>query len=788
MIRLLFLKMFREIRRSAGTYGVCILIIAIGFCGYSVLAIASDKLTAASQSFYRQTSFPDAIAEVESAPLQAAKKLLAIEGVERVEGRLTATLRVAGLTEADSIKEAELKLFSLGPEKMALPLLSQGQMPREGLRELAIGDNFMAANSLKVGQDVELVVQGRKLSFTICGGGLSPENIYMLKSISDMLPDPAGYDAGFISYDTLSKLLGKPGMANEFLIMLKPGAVWEEVKEEIRNALEPYGCYQVYPRKDQSSVAMLEMELEQLVKMTLVVPFLFLMVAAVILYISLHRMVQQQRLQIGCMLAIGLKPKVIRRHYLGYGAAVGFAGGLLGILLGYAAADPMVEFYRTYFSLPDINVPVSLDYMVTGPLMATVFCAVIGWLTAFQLGNLMPAETLRPPAPKAARQSFLEKIPHFLSMLTVPGIMALRGVARNRRRSLLSIGGIAMAYMITATLVSMYSMFDIFLFDSLEDTQKQDISIHFERPVESRQALSALRHPAVEYAEGIIEFGGTLKGPQGKITASLQGINRDSRLFQLYDEAERPLQVQERGIVISTHMANSLGVGIGDYLELELEYPRKRQAKLAVTGVAAQYIGSTAYLSHEGVRVVSDYGGAYTTVLVKGNQGAAKEIAAALDEAQLVSAVTSRQEKLDMYRDTMGNMNGIMASMAMVGVIIGLAVVYVSSLISFEELKREIAVMMALGMKSKQCLEVVSVEQGLLTVAGIILGIPLTMWMSELIAVSIATDMFTIPSFVDASSLFLSVFLILAAVWISGKLMHRKIKKIAPVVLLRERE
>jgi putative ABC transport system permease protein len=779
--------MFREIRRSASTYGVCILIIAAGFCGYSVMAIASDKLMAASQSFYQLTSFPDALAEVELAPMQAAKKLLNIEGVERAEGRLTATLRVAGLT-ADSVEEAELKIISLGQEEMAVPLLSQGQLPRDGARELVVGDVFMAANGLKLGQDIALVVQGRKLDFTICGGGISPENIYMIKSANELFPDPAGYDAGFISYETLSKLLGRAGMANEFLIMLKPGAVWEEVKEDIQNALAPYGCYQVYPRKDQMSVAMLESELDQLENMTLVIPFLFLLVAAVILYISLHRMVQQQRLQIGSMLAVGLKPKTIRRHYLGYGAAVGFAGGFLGSLLGYAASEPMVGYYRTYFSLPDITIPVSLNYMLTGPLMGTVFCGCIGWLTAFQLGNLMPAETLRPPAPKIARQSFLEKIPHFLSILTVPGIMALRGVTRNRRRSLLSVGGIAMAYMITATLVSMYSMFDVFIFDYLEVTQRQDISVHFQGPVEGRQALAALRHPAVEYAEGIMEFAGVLRGPKGEVTASLQGINQDSLLFRLYDEADRPVQVQEKGIVISTHTSNSLGVGVGDYLELELEYPEKRREKILVTGVAAQYVGSTAYLSHEGVGAVSDYGGAYTTVLIKGSQESVREIAAALDEAKMVTAVTSRQEKLDMYRSLMGNMNGLMASMTMIGVIVGLAVVYVSSLISFEEMKREIAVMMTLGMKSKQCLEIVSVEQGLLSAAGIILGIPLTMWMSKLLSASITTDMYTIPDFVDASSLFLSGLLILAAVWVSGKLMHRKIKKITPVDLLRERE
>ncbi|MCL1805837.1 MAG: hypothetical protein FWG28_07570, partial [Clostridiales bacterium] len=75
MVRLLFLKMIREIKRSAGAYGICVFIITVGFCGYSVLAIASDKLYASSQYFYETSSFPDAIAEVELAPLQAVKKL-----------------------------------------------------------------------------------------------------------------------------------------------------------------------------------------------------------------------------------------------------------------------------------------------------------------------------------------------------------------------------------------------------------------------------------------------------------------------------------------------------------------------------------------------------------------------------------------------------------------------------------------------------------------------------------------------------------------------------------------
>ena len=136
----------------------------------------------------------------------------------------------------------------------------------------------------------------------------------------------------------------------------------------------------------------------------------------------------------------------------------------------------------------------------------------------------------------------------------------------------------------------------------------------------------------------------------------------------------------------------------------------------------------------------------------------------------------------------MGSMSAIMASMSMLGVIISFAVIYISSLISFEELKRELSTLMMLGLKSKECLDVISTGQWLLAAGAVLIGIPMSMGASQLISVSRASDMYTIPSFIDGKALLQVIGLTAVSVGFSSMMMLLKLKKIVPADLLRERE
>lgn len=136
----------------------------------------------------------------------------------------------------------------------------------------------------------------------------------------------------------------------------------------------------------------------------------------------------------------------------------------------------------------------------------------------------------------------------------------------------------------------------------------------------------------------------------------------------------------------------------------------------------------------------------------------------------------------------MNSMSGIMFSMSLMGLAIGFAVIYVSSLIRYEELKRELSVLMLLGLNSKECLDVLSAGQWVLAAGSVILGIPLSYLASRLISATMSCDMYTIPKVLDANALLAAAGLTACSALLGSAALHRKLKKILPAEFLRERE
>lgn len=780
---LLWKKMARDIRRALPAYLLCALLTAIGFCGFSVLKLCHGNLTLSRDVFFRQSGYCDGYGEVEDAPKSLERRLSLLEGVETADGRLVKNVPVDGYGE-----DVVLHLVSWSEGQPNRPVLSKGFFPEPGKRELIIGGGIAKARKLEPGDSISLAVNGRRMSFTITGVGLTPENIYMIKDLNEMMPNPASYDAAFMPYETMAAVFDLSGHVDSFLINLSPGTEWEEVEETLRQTLEGYGVRALYPGEDQTAAAMLGEEITQLGRMSSVVPFLFLSVAGVILYISLSRLVEQQRIQVGTLAALGIPARMIRLHYLSYGLFTGLFGGIFGSILGYVLSGPMAGFYRMYFNLPAVKTPLSPAYFFEGAFVSALFTGAVSYLTARSLGREEPAAALRPPAPKSARKSWLERIPGFLSLFTVPGVMALRNLSRNRRRTAMALTGMAFAYMITATLVSMNSLFDIFLFDYWEDMQKQDVTVAFQRPVPERDVLNAVTGLSVDWAEGVMEFPATLRGPKGSIDASVKAVAPDSRLSIFYRADKKKVEPETEGILITEQMAAVLGVSRGDLLEAVVPGAEEKRSRIPVTDITAQYMGGSACISKEYLPKISDYGNAVNRLLIKASPPVIEALRDKLKDARAVSSVSSRGETLESLRGAMGSMSSVMASMAFLGVIISVSVIYTSSLISFEEQKREVSTLLMLGLTSRECLDVISVSQWLLAAGAVVLGIPMTMGASAWMSAAMSSDLYVIPDFVDGKSLGLAALLTAVSVWFASFMMHRKLKKLVPADLLRERE
>lgn len=788
MVKLLLKKMLRDMKKSMAAYSICLLIVAVGFCGYCLMSVAKDHLMASRDLLYEQSSFSDGFAEVQEAPAAITDKLKKIPGIADANARIMKEVRIKEVDGEQENTTARLKLISYVKGGADVPMLFQGMDAGDGDLQMVAGNAFLEARDWSPGQKIRLLVSGKETEFEITGGGISPENIYIIRNIVEMYPDPYHYDVGFVSLHTMENLYGMRDMANSFTFTLQPGYEVKDVKDQVEEILKPYGCYSVYGREDHQSASMLNSELSQLEEMAVVLPFLFLFVAAVVLYITMHRLIDQQRIQIGTMLSLGITGRQIGLHYLGYGLIIGVIGGAVGGLLGNLGATPLVVYYRNYYNLPDAISGISMQYLVLGILLAGTFCGAVSFLCAKNLTGLSPADALRPPAPKSAKATLAERIPGFIKLFTVPGIMALRSIGRNRRRSLLSLFGIACAFMITATLMSVNSLFDVFLFDNLEKVQHQDFTVYFEQPLKTKEVLASIQNSQIEKMEPFAETQGKLMRGDTELDCTLQAIEPDSTLCCLADKEGRRVKVESDGIVLSIHMSQRLGVKAGDWIDVKVLYPEERVSRIRVTAVMEQYMGTTAYLSPEGLAKISEYRDVSTGVYIKAAKDAQEELWKSFDGAPLVTGIESRTAKLDTWRSLMGSFTVMIGSMVVLGILIGLAVLYTSALISFEELKRELSVMRMLGLTAKECLEVISVGQWILTAGGILLGIPMTLWMSHMLAVSMSAKMYSIPDFVDVASVLEAIVLMGVAVFISSQLILRKLIVVSPVSLLMERE
>ena len=197
---MLIKKMLRDMRRSLSAYLVCLAIVMVGFIGYGICLVSLDALEEAKQRFFQETDFCDGFAEVTRAPLSVVKELEELSHVAEAEGGIAQTVPVRGMKSG----EAELKILSFSRDGMNQAYLYGGRLPGAGEAELIVGKGFFEGNDLQVGEQIRLSAGGTERQCTVCGFGISPENMYIVKNLAEMLPSMAKYDAAFMDYDTMA--------------------------------------------------------------------------------------------------------------------------------------------------------------------------------------------------------------------------------------------------------------------------------------------------------------------------------------------------------------------------------------------------------------------------------------------------------------------------------------------------------------------------------------------------------------------------------------------------------
>jgi putative ABC transport system permease protein len=215
---------------------------------------------------------------------------------------------------------------------------------------------------------------------------------------------------------------------------------------------------------------------------------------------------------------------------------------------------------------------------------------------------------------------------------------------------------------------------------------------------------------------------------------------------------------------------------------------KDRQHEIEVTAIIPQFMGINAYMDLEYLQSVLGQGDIATTAMISIDEEQVPLLHSEYQKSAYISGIEDRNKMLQQLRDLMATYSGTIYIMLLIGIIIGFAIVYNSSIITVSERSRELASMMVLGMTPREVLSVVTFEQWFLSIFGMLGGIPLTKLLLVGLAQSISNDVYSMPSSFGSMTILLSTVITMASIWIAQRAASRRIRKLRIADVLKAAE
>lgn len=781
-------KLVRDLWHLRGQMVSIALLVATGIMSVITMRGGYESLAGAQASYYRDTRFPDLWASLERAPVAVAAQLQSIPGVAAVETRVS----LFGRLELPDRAVPGMGLFVSLPDD-GVPALSDivlrsGRRPVATARdEVVASEKFALARGLRLGDAIDVILNGRARSLQIVGTAISPEHSYAVPP-GALYPEDDRYGVFWMARGVLGPTNDMEGAFNEVVLSHSPGASTAAVSAQVDRILKPYGGLGAYGREDQFSHQTLQAELDQNRTMGTAIPAIFLAVAAFLLNLVLGRLIATQRSEIGVLKAFGYRDREVAAHFLGLALAAVGVGAVLGIGAGLWLGESYVELYGAFFAFP------SLEYRLSLPLLAistgiSVVAATAGALGAVRsAARLPPAEAMRPEPPPSFEPGPFERL-GLGQLLPSSGRMILRNLERRPVRALLSSLGVAFSTAILVMGMFMFDGVDFMMVQQFEVIQREDLQVGFNQKLPASVEHDLRRMAGVTRVEPYRFEAARLRAGHREREVALQGLDPEGRLRRIVDGDGSIRPIPAQGVVLSKVLAERLGVEAGDSLRAEFLEGRRLERSVAVAGVVDDFLGVSAIMSMAelaetagGPRVFS---GAYLSVDDESRPGLLREIEA----MPAVASVVSPSTLLDSFRTQLADSLLIAVGffLGFAG-IIAVAVIYNGARIALSERGRELASLRVMGFRRREVSVLLLGEQGIITLLAIPLGWGLGVVMAAQVAASLQNDTYRVPFVVSTRTYLASAAVTLAAALVSAWIVRRRVDHMDLISVLKTRE
>lgn len=560
----------------------------------------------------------------------------------------------------------------------------------------------------------------------------------------------------------------------------------ERTLQSKQNELEdsiPQVRWYVQDRSQIGGFSSLKSDLESIQSLGNAFPIVFLLVAVMMSLTAMARMVEEDRGLIGTYTGLGYGRLAVASRYLLFALFACLIGGGFGLIAGFLGIPAfLLVVLRGLYVMPDVRLAYDWLYgtagvalFVVGVLAATVYACA-------QEMRQKPASLMRPKAPRAGSRILLERIKPLWNRMSFLGKVTARNIFRFKSRLIMTVGGVAGC---TALIVCGLAINDTVA--ALGAKQYQDVYQYDLMVVANDDDADAMRQKVasdgrVTSSMDVRVESGDLTGDSGSESIQLVAVPDSERSefgkmvtlqpvrSSWVDSAADTVSLGDDGVIVSQSAASAMGVKAGGMVTLT--NGDDMQAEAHVSAVIRSVIGSDVYVSETYYRQLFDTAASGTSsassasdsgesdnqngesgtsngassngqqlvwnamyAKLKGSGESHAAYAEKLEDDDAVMKAVSCAHMAESFKfDLMGAVVALIVALAG-----GLALVVLFTLANtnVSEREREMATLKVLGFFDKEVHHYVNREMMVLTMMGVVLGLPLGRFVGGLLTAAL---------------------------------------------------
>lgn len=614
-------------------------------------------------------------------------KPLTDENIENLENEYDVIIECSRYKDI-SVKNGDLegttvRIFDM-PEKLNLCEVRDGSEPKDG--EALLTQDFADVHDIKVGDNVSLGAYSYKISAYTT----KADYIYMLEKLTGYI-DNKKFAVMVVNSNEYDKLDADEN--GYYSIKYN-----KDNSKEVRGKLnQDYVIASYLAATSNTRISMPVNEGDAVTNMAMMyAPVMFIIIITLIVMI-LGRNIRNEQYLLGTFLALGFSRKQIVSHYMRYGLIPGLIGSVIGIGCSVPLTKVLCKFYIEYdFEKLTYTVNYNIPSIIVALVVPTVlYCAAIA-IQAAKLLKKSPVDLLRNTG-KDTKTIGIMKNSHAKTQLK----MRVRSVIGHPGRSIVTMFGVMVASFCILTGLIMNDSMDLLLHGGLTSSIKYEYLYR----------LNSLEEGTPDKGEALFQNYYEVDGSTVQLSA--QGISEDSKYFPDKTDSGDKLELDK--YYLTSAAAQTYGVKAGDELTF-FNIADLEEHKVKISGIVTDNTHCYLYTGRSNAAKLAGVGDGVYNCIISADK-------LELDK-NLVASETTMTVTADTMENMMGPMKAIMAIFEIVGIVLGVFVLYLIINMIVSETRTNISVMKVLGFSRKEIANRVLNVNHILVCVGYLLGIP----------------------------------------------------------------